>query len=223
MLAGTQVLLRWTGADAVTSAPWIVVPATATSKTLVVPEYGPVPVKHGARHKVTLTASIEGRDANLAATAHMWVEAVGSPLVAALKGASDYKANRQLLLSASGSYDPDGENLDLLAQACAWISDAKHALVTRCQAGAVEEVPDEAAAATHLPPLRMLAHLHRALHTRPCSHCSTNRSNRQPQTFWAQSPSCMSGPAAATTACPALPAVSTARWLGTPGRSRQAC
>lgn len=112
----TQVLFRCSCVDANTSAPWIVVPATATSKTLVVPEFGgSVPVKHGARHKLTLTASIQGGDPNLAATANLWVEAVGPPLVAALKGASNYKANRQLVLSASGSYDPDGEVSCLLA------------------------------------------------------------------------------------------------------------
>jgi len=108
---GAKVLFRWTGKDAATEAPWDAIPAAATQKTLIVP--GPVGARHNQRHTVTLSASIEGASAEMASTATVTVQALGSPLVASLRGPSDFKARATLVLSAADSYDPDGERVGL--------------------------------------------------------------------------------------------------------------
>jgi hypothetical protein len=114
-----QVLFSWSGRDAATSAPWPAVPAGSSQKTLLVP--GPVPAaRHGARGVVTLTAAIDGADAAGAASASVVVVAVGSPLVAALKGPSDFREAATVVLSAADSYDPDGGFLGGLYRRLAW-------------------------------------------------------------------------------------------------------
>jgi hypothetical protein len=107
-----QVLFEWSAVDADTNSTWSAVPTTATQKTLIVP--GPVLVKHGQRHTLTLKASIQGADDNLAATTTVTVQAMRSPLAASLKGPSDFRAASTLVLSAADSFDPDGGLSDVV-------------------------------------------------------------------------------------------------------------
>lgn len=98
----SQVNFKWSGVDQ-TGADWPT--ATSTQKTLLVP--GPVQVHNGDKHAVTLSAWIEGAQGT-SSTATVNLRAVGSPLVAVLKGPSDFKQAATIVLNAANSYDPDG-------------------------------------------------------------------------------------------------------------------
>ena len=108
--AHAQVKFQWTGVESGTGAPWPAMPVAANTKTLIVP--GPVPVRHGAAQLLTLTATIEGAPPGASASVNVAVAAVGSPLVAAIKGPSDFKAAATAIISAAGSYDPDGAGVN---------------------------------------------------------------------------------------------------------------
>lgn len=105
--APLQVNFAWSAVDAATGAAWqALTGSNSARKDMIIP--GPVPARHGTRHNLTLTASIEGAGAGLAASIQVGVTALGSPLVAAVKGPSDFKRVATVVISAAGSYDPDG-------------------------------------------------------------------------------------------------------------------
>lgn len=103
---GAAVNYSWTAADAASGAAWAALGDAATDRpTLLLP--GPVHARHGDTHRLTLTAAVAGGGQPVSAT--VTVVAEGSPLVAALKGPSDYRSSAVAVLSATDSYDPDGE------------------------------------------------------------------------------------------------------------------
>lgn len=106
---GAAVTFSWAGDDAETrSVPWAALASAPRTDrpTLMLP--GPVRARHGDAHVLTLSAAVQG--GGPPATASVRVVAEGSPLVAALKGPSDYRVSSVALLSASDSFDPDGES-----------------------------------------------------------------------------------------------------------------
>lgn len=95
-----QVVYSWTSLDG-----WAAVPANYQLKDLVIP--GPVPgVSAGEQKTVQLAVSFE--NSAVVARSNVTLEAVGSALVARLKGPSGEVPNtRTIVLSAAGSFDPD--------------------------------------------------------------------------------------------------------------------
>lgn len=84
---------------------WGGIPAAASRlKDLVLP--APLPVEAGQTYRLRLTSAFEGSDAR--ATADVALLALGSPLLVRLSGPSgDVKADRDIVLDASRSLDPD--------------------------------------------------------------------------------------------------------------------
>lgn len=102
---------QWTGTkNDFDRTSWSAFPAAAAVRdsTLVVP--GPLPnTFDGERYVVTLTAEY-GDDGNEnAATLEVTLVAQASDLLAAIDGPSSVAADKPIVLSAAGSYDPDGE------------------------------------------------------------------------------------------------------------------
>lgn len=72
----------------------------------------PVPAEAGQQYKLRLTARFAGSTA--AATADVVLTAVGSPLSASLLGPSgDVMGDKEVVLDASKSLDPDDLKVDL--------------------------------------------------------------------------------------------------------------
>lgn len=97
-----QVEYSWTPATA-----WDAIPAGYSKKDLVIP--GPVAgIAAGQSINVTVTAKFTGATAADATTAVVTLTALASPLRANLKGPQgDVKSDRDIVLSAAGSRDPD--------------------------------------------------------------------------------------------------------------------
>lgn len=100
-----QVEYTWESID---DTPWAAVPANYKRKDLVIA--APVPgVAAGDSKKLRLRAKFVG--SSLESTAEVTLLAIGSPLVAALKGPSgDIKNDRTIVLDGSKSFDPDDPN-----------------------------------------------------------------------------------------------------------------
>jgi hypothetical protein len=101
-----QVEYTWESID--TPTPWAAIPANYKRKDLVIA--APVPaVTAGDTRKLRLRAKFVG--SSLESTAEVTVVAIGSPLVADLKGPSgDIKNDRTIVLDGGKSVDPDDPN-----------------------------------------------------------------------------------------------------------------
>ncbi len=106
-----QVTYTWESLDG-----WSGIPTGGyTLKNLVLPP--PVPAEAGQTYRLRLTARFTGSTA--AATADVALTAVGSPLSASLLGPSgDVMGDRDIVLDASKSLDPDDPKVRLLIVAC---------------------------------------------------------------------------------------------------------
>lgn len=102
----TQVAYRWAATNTATNATWAAVEATRPRLTVAPAAVRLSGVRHGDSHLLQLQAALNG--GAFSPVASLTVTAEGSPLVAALRGPSDFRAAATAVISAAGSSDPDG-------------------------------------------------------------------------------------------------------------------